>query len=95
MRPFLPRCGALAATPNVSRSLLQRSWLAGRRSYSIQPEAASTSKPQDIDASKLVLETTKSPKPLKKNEELIFGQTFTGQKPPYLLLPFFSLALLS
>lgn len=80
MRSFLPRCGALAGRTTPSRLLLQRSWQTGRRCYSIQPGAASTSKPQDIDVSKLVVETTKSPKPLRKNEELIFGQTFTGQR---------------
>lgn len=42
--------------------------------------------PQDIDASKLVIETTKSPKPLKSSNELIFGQTFSGK-----LLCFFRL----
>lgn len=77
MRPFIPRC-ALAGSSQISRSLLQRSWQTGRRCYSIKPEAASKAVPQDVDASKLVIETTKTPKPLKKSEELIFGQTFSG-----------------
>lgn len=79
MRPFMRRCGALPRSSQISLSLLQRSWYTGRRCYSIKPEAASTSVPQDVDASKLVIETVKTPSQPKKNEELIFGQTFTGQ----------------
>lgn len=77
MRPFVPRC-AFAGSSQISRSLLQRSWQTGRRFYSIQPEAASKAVPQDVDVSKLVVEQTKTPSPLKKSEELIFGQTFSG-----------------
>ncbi|KAJ4393573.1 branched-chain-amino-acid transaminase bat2 [Gnomoniopsis smithogilvyi] len=76
MRPFVPRC-AFAGSSQISRSLLQRSWQTGRRCYSIQPEAASKAVPQDVDASKLVIERTKTPSPLKKSEQLIFGQTFS------------------
>lgn len=78
MRPFAPRCGALNGAARISRSFL-RTTCQPKRFYSLQPEAASTSKPQDIDASRLTVEETKNPKPLLKNEELIFGQTFTGQ----------------
>lgn len=78
MRPFIPRYALTGSSP-ISRSLLQRSWQTGRRCYSIKPEAASKAVPQDVDASKLVIETTKTPKPLKKSEELIFGQTFSGK----------------
>lgn len=35
------------------------------------------SKPQDIDSSKLTVEKAKTPGPLRKPEELIFGATFT------------------
>lgn len=77
MRPFIPRC-AFAGSSQISRSLLQRSWQTGRRCYSIQPQAASKAVPQDVDTSKLVVERTKTPSPLKKSEELIFGQTFSG-----------------
>lgn len=73
MPPFASR-GALKASWQISRSLVQT----GRRSYSISPEAASKSKPQDIDPSKLTIETTKKPRQLLKNEDLIFGASFTG-----------------
>lgn len=39
------------------------------------------SKPQDIDPSKLTVEKAKTPGPLRKPEELIFGATFTGESP--------------
>lgn len=86
MRPFATRCGgAMSVSSQVSRSLFQRSsWQTARRLYSIKPEAASKAVPQDVDPSKLVIETTKSPKPLKNNDELIFGQTFTGMIPRFL-----------
>ncbi|PSR97396.1 aminotransferase [Coniella lustricola] len=78
MRAFAPRCASLAArSTHISRPLLQRPWHTARRCYSIKPEAASTSIPQDVDASKLVVETTKAPSQRRPNEELIFGQTFT------------------
>lgn len=83
MRAFVPRCGALRPrTSQISRSLFQRSWQpASARYYSIKPEAASVSKPQDIDPSKLTIEKAKTPGPLRKPEELIFGATFTGERP--------------
>lgn len=72
----------MSVSSQLSRSFLQRSsWQTTRRLYSIKPEAASNAVPQDVDVSKLVIETTKSPKPLKSSNELIFGQTFSGQIP--------------
>jgi branched-chain amino acid aminotransferase len=76
MRPVFSRCASLrAAIPQASRSL--GVWQSVRQ-YSITPEAASDSKPQDIDPSKLVVEKTTTPGALKKPEDLIFGRNFTG-----------------
>ncbi|KAK1759689.1 mitochondrial branched-chain-amino-acid aminotransferase [Echria macrotheca] len=75
MRPMFSRCAPLrAAIPPVSRSL---GVFQSVRQYSITPEAASDSKPQDIDPSKLVVEKTTTPGALKKPEDLIFGRNFT------------------
>lgn len=91
MRPILARCAArcapryapLAATARpASRVLLGTSTWQPTRQYSIKAEAADSSKPQGLDAGKLTVEKTTKPKPLKKAEELVFGQTFTG--PPLL-----------
>lgn len=90
MRPILarcaarcaPRCAPLAATARpASRVLLRTSTWQPTRQYSIKAEAAESSKPQGLDASKLTVEKTTKPKPLKKAEELVFGQTFTGPLP--------------
>ena len=79
MRPLLMRCGAAAARrgPSQFSKPLFASWQASRK-YSITPEAASLSQPQDIDPSKLVIEKTSKPGSLKKPEELVFGANFTG-----------------
>lgn len=72
------RCGAAAARSGpsqLSRPLLG-SWHATRK-YSITPEAASLSKPQDIDPSKLIIEKNTKPGSLKNPEELVFGANFT------------------
>ncbi|KAJ9151351.1 Branched-chain-amino-acid aminotransferase [Pleurostoma richardsiae] len=78
MRPFFPRCGAFkrSGTSQLSRTLLG-SWQATPRNYSIKPEAASTSKLQDLDPSKLSITQTQKPGALKKPEELVFGANFT------------------
>lgn len=90
MRPILarcavrcaPRCAPLGVTARpASRALLGASTWQPTRQYSIKAEAADSSKPQGLDASKLTVEKTTKPKPLKKAEELIFGQTFTGPLP--------------
>lgn len=78
MRSFVPRCSALRSSSQIFRSApIQRTWQAGR-CYSAKPEAASIPKTQDIIPSKLVIEKTKTPGPLRKSEELVFGATFTG-----------------
>jgi len=90
MRPILarcaarcaPRCAPFGATARpVSRVLLGTSTWRPTRQYSIKAEAAESSKPQGLDASKLTIEKTTKPKPLKNAEELVFGQTFTGPLP--------------
>ncbi|KAK1832476.1 hypothetical protein QBC39DRAFT_348833 [Podospora conica] len=86
MRPILARgaarcasqCAPLRATvPPASRVLLGTSTWRPTRQYSIKAKAAESTKPQDLDSSKLTIEKTTKPKPLKKAEELVFGQTFT------------------
>ncbi|KAH8884707.1 branched-chain amino acid aminotransferase II [Thozetella sp. PMI_491] len=77
LRPVLSRSAGTFRAPS---SQLSRLLLAPRqhaRLYSIQPEAASTSKPQDIDPSKLEITKTTKPGALNKPEDLIFGRTFT------------------
>ncbi|KAI2469642.1 branched-chain-amino-acid aminotransferase [Annulohypoxylon bovei var. microspora] len=79
LRQLLPRCGralrAPAARPS-SRALPALQQTASRW-YSIKPEAASTSKPVDIDPAKLSVTKTQSPKTPKDPSELIFGREFT------------------
>ncbi|KAK3945573.1 mitochondrial branched-chain-amino-acid aminotransferase [Diplogelasinospora grovesii] len=76
MRPILPRCASKATASQASRLLLGLRQNA-RRSYSIKPEAASTSQLLDIDPSKLIVEKTTKPGKLHKPEELVFGRAFT------------------
>ena len=77
MRPVFSRCASLRSVSTQTSRTLLGSWQAAR-AYSITPQAASDSKPLDIDPSKLVVEKTKTPGSLKKPEELIFGRNFTG-----------------
>lgn len=78
MRHLLPRCAARTAAFNAPRSPL--SVLRAARQYSITPEAASETKLQDIDPSRLVIERNPNPKELKKSEDLVFGRNFTGSR---------------
>ncbi|KAI1183560.1 branched-chain amino acid aminotransferase [Nemania serpens] len=76
LRPLLPRCGralraSSAAAAHPSPALRTARW------YSIQPEAASTAKPLDIDPSALVINRTGKPKPLEDPSTLVFGRNFT------------------
>ncbi|KAI1194433.1 branched-chain amino acid aminotransferase [Nemania serpens] len=77
LRPLLPRCGrvlrasAAAAAARPSHALRTARW------YSIQPEAASTAKPLDIDPAALVVHKTGQPKPLDDPSTLVFGRKFT------------------
>lgn len=48
------------------------------RLYSIKAEAASVSKLQILDPSRLTITKTKTPKQLSKPEDLVFGREFTG-----------------
>lgn len=75
LRRILPRSGALRPTPS---RLLQGAVYQNVRQYSIKLDAAATTRPVDIDPSRLVIEKTKTPKPLQKPEDLVFGATFTG-----------------
>ncbi|KAB5542881.1 aminotransferase [Coniochaeta sp. 2T2.1] len=74
LRRILPRSGALRASPS---RLLQGAVYQNVRQYSIKLEAAETTRPLDIDPSRLVVEQTKAPKPLQKPEDLVFGAKFT------------------
>lgn len=74
LRRILPRSGALRPTPS---RLLQGAVYQNVRQYSIKLDAAATTRPVDIDPSRLVIEKTKTPKPLQKPEDLVFGATFT------------------
>ncbi|KAI8944567.1 branched-chain amino acid aminotransferase [Xylaria longipes] len=81
LRPLLPRCGralrASASVTCVARPSYVLPAAARSRWYSIQPEAASTAKPLDIDPSKLVIHKTKEPKALNDPSTLVFGRNFT------------------
>lgn len=79
MRQLFPRAcaGALRSAQRAPR--LQATWHTARQ-FSIKPEAASTAKPQGLDASKLTIETTKNPGALEKPEDLVFGRKFTGME---------------
>jgi branched-chain amino acid aminotransferase len=77
MRRILPRPRAI--TPYIAAPRLLASQQG--RFYSIKPEAASSSKPLDIDISKLTIEKTSKPSALEKPEDLVFGKKFTGWYP--------------
>ncbi|KAI0427941.1 branched-chain amino acid aminotransferase [Xylaria sp. FL1042] len=83
LRPLFPRCaralGASTAAAAARRPSYALPASASRvaRWYSIQPEAASTAKPLDIDPSKLVMNKTTSPKSLADPSTLVFGRNFT------------------
>lgn len=56
------------------------------RFFSLKAEAASASKHHFLDASKLSITKTKSPKELSKPEDLVFGKEFTGaSRAPFLV----------
>ncbi|KAH8904390.1 branched-chain-amino-acid aminotransferase [Coniochaeta sp. PMI_546] len=74
LRRILPRSGALRTTPS---RLLQGAVYQNVRQYSIKLDAAATTKPRDIEPSRLVVQKTETPKPLQKPEDLVFGATFT------------------
>lgn len=83
IRPLIPRAGsALRAATIQSRRPLLRQTAAAARTYSIQAKAASATKQQPLDASKLAVEKTHHQKALKKPEELVFGRNFTGTYQP-------------
>ena len=77
LRRILPRSGASRATPS---RLIQGAVYQNVRQYSIKLDAAADTKAKgiDIDPSRLVIQETKTPKPLQKPEDLVFGATFTG-----------------
>ncbi|KAK4229432.1 aminotransferase [Podospora fimiseda] len=77
MRNFLPRCApraAFNAQRSAARGVFSLQAATSRPYSSITPPEA---KLQDIDPSKLVIETTKNPKPLKDAKDLVFGANFT------------------
>ncbi|KAI1141812.1 branched-chain-amino-acid aminotransferase [Hypoxylon sp. FL0543] len=78
LRQLLPRCGRALRAPaprfsSYALPALQQT----ARWYSIQPEAASTAKPLDLDPTKLSITKTTSPKTPKDPSELVFGREFT------------------
>lgn len=84
MRQLLPRaCAGALRLSQRSAPRVQATWHAAAtaasatRHYSIKPEAASSSKQLGLDASKLTIETTKTPGALEKPEDLVFGRKFT------------------
>lgn len=76
MRQLFPRSLTSSLTKSRPRSLA--TWQ-GQRFYSVKATEASTIKPQDLDASKLTITKTTTPKELVPSEELVFGRTFTGE----------------
>ena len=79
MRQLLPRCAPRAAAAFLAPRRSPLGLFQPARQYSISPEAASATELQDIDPAQLVLQKTSNPKPLKKAEDLVFGQNFTGR----------------
>lgn len=77
LRQLRPRS---ALFKHSSSRLILATW-GSSRSYSIQAEAASTAKLQDINPSKLSITKTTTPKELVPPNELVFGRTFTGSPP--------------
>ncbi|KAH7021028.1 aminotransferase [Microdochium trichocladiopsis] len=77
LRQLLPRCASAARAIAPARPALLRPATRAARWYSIKPEAASTAKRMDIDASRLTIEKTKSPKELVDPAKLVFGKEFT------------------
>ncbi|KAF7950662.1 uncharacterized protein EAE97_002214 [Botrytis byssoidea] len=73
LRQLFPR-GAAFAKPS---SRVSRRWEASSRLYSIQAEAASTTKLQDIDPTKLTITKNTTPNELLPPNELVFGRSFT------------------
>ncbi|KAF7931447.1 uncharacterized protein EAE98_002629 [Botrytis deweyae] len=73
LRQLFPRG---AAFPKPSSRVLRR-WEASSRLYSIQAEAASTTKLQDIDPTKLTITKNTTPNELLPPKELVFGRSFT------------------
>lgn len=78
-RPLLPRCGASQAS-RTSRLLLGLRQNA--RQYSIGAGAASSTIQLDIEPKHLSITKTSKPGALHKPEDLVFGQTFTGNTSP-------------
>ncbi|KAK8015001.1 branched-chain-amino-acid aminotransferase [Apiospora arundinis] len=81
LRQLLPRAGRAFRAP-AARQLLPLSLSARQarqsvRCYSIQPEAASSAKPVDVDPSRLSITKTSKPKELLDPATLIFGREFT------------------
>ncbi|XMA10203.1 hypothetical protein WAI453_002994 [Rhynchosporium graminicola] len=72
LRQFLPRVSPFQSQPKSSKLLYQQ-W----KHYSIKATAASGSKIQDIDPSKLSITKTTTPRELVPPNELVFGRTFT------------------
>jgi branched-chain amino acid aminotransferase len=78
LQRLLPRSGALRAA--AAPRLLPGAIYQPARPFSVKLEAATTDKPLlplDIDPTKLSIQQTTNPKPLKKLEDLVFGKTFT------------------
>jgi branched-chain amino acid aminotransferase len=82
MRQLLPRCAPRAAAAFLAPRRSPLGLFQATRQYSSQ-KAASETKLQEIDPAQLVLQKTSNPKPLKKAEDLVFGQNFTGRTSRY------------
>jgi len=66
-----------SALSKSSSRIAQAAWGASR-TYSVKAEAASATKLQNIDPSKLTITQSKTPKTLLPPNELVFGRSFTG-----------------
>ncbi|KAF3026387.1 hypothetical protein G7054_g14056 [Neopestalotiopsis clavispora] len=76
LRQVLPRAGRALRAP-AARQLLPLASSQASRCYSIQPKAASTSKPVGIDPTKLSITKTSSPRTPSDPKSLVFGREFT------------------
>jgi hypothetical protein len=63
-------------TISLQKTTANRLW---QRSYSIKPVTKGAPELPGVDPAKLKVTTTTTPKDVIPNEQLVFGQTFTGE----------------
>lgn len=77
LRRLVPRCASAVRVVAPAWPARVHPAASTSRWYSIHPQSVSTSKRTDLDATRLVVEKTKSPKELVDPAQLVFGKEFT------------------